>query len=561
METQKTDVNASDILKPKYVGVQVDEKGDLIYEKQHQSWVYKILKYNPIDPLNDLWRWIVKQFHLSEKELELQWWIGYIYCKFTMRTLWNYKVENVYGNLFPEYGGGVIVGNHTSHLDPFFIGGSMQRRIRWMSKEENFKTPIVRTLFKNLGAFNLGERGNDLDIQRAWQKAKKYIQKDQWIGIFPQGTRSKDGSVGEFRTGAVRLAIETGTPIVPIAVLGSRDALPKGKLIMKPANVTVRVGKPIHYDNYDINSVSYKEIQNLTSELRQEIIDLIEGNYVKEEDKKKAELSIGSPKDIGEKPKSKGMKSIFKKISKNFLWLWDDSWYSLLQCLDVFDAKEHFQEAIYHFSGNLVSYMCDIMSPYRVIDYDKHFPKNIESGAVICSNHNSEWDVIILATSFQQRGQVVYQQAKESLFKVPVVNGWIRTAHAFPLERGAHDVGSYNFTLSLLEKNKWVIIYPEGTTNSGNGELLEGHTGAMRIAIEAKVPIYPVGITGTENVYPKHAKMLNFGKGVILKAGEPFLEHQKYWGKTMPDYNELKRLTANMMTKIKDLLMYDNPDA
>jgi len=103
-----------------------------------------------------------------------------------------------------------------------------------------------------------------------------------------------------------------------------------------------------------------------------------------------------------------------------------------------------------------------------------------------------------------------------------------------------------------------VCVYPEGTTNPGGGVLLEGHTGAVRLAIEKQVPILLIGITGTEDTYPKHGKMLNFYKGSILKAGPPFMEHQQYWGKTMPDFDELKRLTDNMMAQIKDLLVYDD---
>jgi 1-acyl-sn-glycerol-3-phosphate acyltransferase len=112
-----------------------------------------------------------------------------------------------------------------------------------------------------------------------------------------------------------------------------------------------------------------------------------------------------------------------------------------------------------------------------------------------------------------------------------------------------------------LKNKEWVIIYPEGTTNQGGGELMEGHTGAMRAAIDAQVPIFLVGITGSEDVYPKHAKMLNFGKGVILKAGPIFMEHKQYWGKPMPDYDVLKELTESMMAQIKELLMYDDPTA
>ncbi len=559
-EEEKIEESAMDIVKPKYEGVLLDEKGELVYTKRHQSLAYKILKYNPIDPLNDLYHWIVDKMHFSKEEGELQWWAAYIYVKFVTRTLWNFKVDNVYKTLFPEYGGGILVGNHRSHLDPFFFGGACQRRIRFMSKDENFKTPLVRTLFRNLGAFSLGERGNKEHVKRAWEEAKSIINNGGWVGIFPEGTRSKDGTLGEFKTGAVRLAIETQCPIVPMAVLGSENALPKGKLLMKPADVTVRVGKPIYYNDYDINSVTPQEILELTNELRQTVLDLIE--YNTDVDREKAqELSIGSPQELQKKSNLRSPKGILKKIVNDFLWLWDDSWYSILKSLEVFNVNEHFQRFVYHLSGNIVDAFCNVMSPYRTIDYDKYIPPTQDSGAIICSNHNSEWDVIILATSFQQRGQIVYQQSKDSLFRIPVVNGWVRSCWAFPLKRGGHDVGSYNYALELLRKNKWIIIYPEGTTNTGGGDLLEGHTGPIRLAIEAKVPIYLVGITGTEEVYPKHAKMLNFGRGVILKAGPPFMEHKKYWDKPIPSYDELKRLTANMMDRIRDLLVYDVPNA
>ncbi|MFX0069921.1 MAG: lysophospholipid acyltransferase family protein [Candidatus Hermodarchaeota archaeon] len=548
-----------DIKKEKVSYDEVEQRLELKYDKKHQDIMYKILKYNPIDWLNDKYRNFIDMHDLADIEGKLQWWAAYIYIKEVMRRFFGYRVEYPYKNLFPEYGPGILVGNHESHFDPFFMGGACQRRIRWMSKIENFKTPIVRTLFTNLGAFRLDRDNPD----EGWEHAKEIIRGGEWVGIFPEGTRAEghEEEIAEFRTGAVRLAIEMQVPIVPMAVIGSRGVLAKGKLMVKPAKVTVRVGDPITYENYSIDNISYNELRRLTNELRQEVVDLRDGNYHFDDKLQKTQLSIGSPKDLEKKPKSNSIMKYVKRFAIDFLQLWDDSWYALLKSLEVFGIKDYLGSFIYHFSGNIVNYLCNVMSPYKCIDYDKYIPAKRETGAIIASNHNSEWDVIILATSFQQRKHYVWQQAKDSLFRPPLVNSWVRSCRAFPLKRGEHDVDSYNYAKKLLENGEWVIIYPEGTTNSGGGELIQGHTGPMRLAIEAKVPIYLIGITGTEDVYPKHAKMLNFNQGVILKAGAPFMEHQKYWDKPMPKYEELQNLTDRMMKKIEDLLMYKDQRA
>ena len=527
---------------------------ELKYQKRHQDWTYKIMKFNPIDPLNDLYRYIIKRLDLKKIEGRLQWWAAYIYVKQTARMLWNFKAEYPKGNMFPEYGPGILVGSHESHIDPFLYGAACHRRIRYMSKLDNFKTPIVRTLFNNLGAFKVDREYPD----RAWEKAKEIIRGGEWVGIFPEGTRSTEENgfaLGEFKTGAVRLAIEMDVPIVPMAVVGSRNALPKGKLVMKPTQVIVRVGDPIYYHDYDINTISYEEIRRLTDELRTIVWELREGTYGKTEE----ELSIGSPEDVEKVPKF-NFKTYLKDIGKGVIQLIDDSWYALLRSLEAFGIREQFQKTVQCFSGDLVCGWSDLMMPYKVIDFEKYIPQ--EGAALICPSHNSEWDVLILAASVIHHPprRIMWQMAKQSLFKIPLVNAWVRDHHAFPLKRGEHDVDSYNYAKFLLEQGEVVCTYPEGTTNLGGGQLLDGHTGPIRLAIETQVPIIPIGITGTEATYPKHAKMLEFYKGQILKAGPPFMEHQQYWGKPMPDYDELKRLTDNMMDRIRDLLVYDTPD-
>ena len=87
----------------------VEQELELKYEKKSHDTMYKILKYNPIDWLNDKYRKFLDMHQLSEIESHLQWWVGYIYCKEILRRLFNHRIENPYKTLFPEYGPGIII--------------------------------------------------------------------------------------------------------------------------------------------------------------------------------------------------------------------------------------------------------------------------------------------------------------------------------------------------------------------------------------------------------------------------------------------------------------------
>ena len=189
----------------------------------------------------------------------------------------------------------------------------------------------------------------------------------------------------------MRLAIETGVPIVPMAIIGSDKALPKGGLVMKPTQVFARVGDPIYFDKYDINKISYEEIRKLTDELRTSVFELREGTYGKTEEEL-AELA-----QQPEKKESFNIKKWFKDFTMGTLWTIDDIWYGFLRALEEFGLREQFQKFIYTISGEIVHNLDQVMIPYKVIDFEKYIPKT--GPAVLCTTHNSEWDVILLATS------------------------------------------------------------------------------------------------------------------------------------------------------------------
>lgn len=304
------------------------------------------------------------------------------------RFIWKIEVQNIEGHMFPQYGnnsgkGGILISNHESHFDPFFVGSATENiRIQWWSKIDNFRTPLMKTLFTNLGAYKF----NKEDIYEGWEKSKSILESGQWIGMFPESTRNIDGNVGQFKTGAVRLAIECGVRIVPAAVIGSRKVLPKGSIVVKPSKVIVRIGRPIFYNQYKSDEITYELLRKLSDELRQEVLDLLKGKHeyaysVTEFRKKKKEqeaISIGSP--VSTKDKKTGVKKLARHYFKRYLQLIDDTWMSLLKSTEVFGLKKQFQHFSWQINGNFIQkVLCDSFIPYKRINYKKYLPTQSRS--------------------------------------------------------------------------------------------------------------------------------------------------------------------------------------
>ncbi|MBN2151656.1 MAG: 1-acyl-sn-glycerol-3-phosphate acyltransferase [Candidatus Lokiarchaeota archaeon] len=179
------------------------------------------------------------------------------------------------------------------------------------------------------------------------------------------------------------------------------------------------------------------------------------------------------------------------------------------------------------------------------------------SPAVVCSNHQSLFDPIIFCVTFAHyTRRRIHVMAKQELFDMHFVTAYIRWCYAFPVKRGEHDDEAYNKALDFLRQGELVGMYPEGTTNHGEYGFLEPHSGAARLAIDARVPILPVGISGTDRILPKGARMPNFNQKLTVKIGEPIHVHEKHFGRADVPPDDLKRVMVHVMDKIKGLLVY-----
>lgn len=146
----------------------------------------------------------------------------------------------------PREGPVIIASNHASNLDVPVIGSTLMhrtgRRWQWLGKRELFDWPIVGRLAVNGGVHAVDRDASDVE---AYRLAKKILDEGHALFLFPEGTRSPDGSLHRARDGAAVLAQRTGAPIVPVGIAGSFERWPRGQKLPHPGGrVTVRVGEP-----------------------------------------------------------------------------------------------------------------------------------------------------------------------------------------------------------------------------------------------------------------------------------------------------------------------------
>ena len=163
----------------------------------------------------------------------------------------------------------IIAANHLSHIDPAFIMTAVKRPISYMSKKEHFDGAVRRLVFKKVGVIPVDREAGGTD---ALDGAIEVLKNGGAIGIFPEGTRSKTGVMGEGKTGVARLAASTGAAVVPEAIRQTGDVWPISKRIPRPwRKFYYKFGDPIYFESSKVNSDT---LRAFTDEIMQNIAQL-----------------------------------------------------------------------------------------------------------------------------------------------------------------------------------------------------------------------------------------------------------------------------------------------
>ena len=142
----------------------------------------------------------------------------------------------------PKTGGVVVVSNHGSHLDPPILGHALGRPVAFMAKSELFRIPILASIISACGAYPVKRGAGDREALRT---ASNRLNEGWATGVFLDGTRQENGRVNDPKAGAALLAGRTGCPILPVAIVNSHRAFPKGSILPRFVSIHLRVGELI----------------------------------------------------------------------------------------------------------------------------------------------------------------------------------------------------------------------------------------------------------------------------------------------------------------------------
>jgi len=192
---------------------------------------------------------------------------------------WIRGAENI-----PGAGPAILASNHLAVIDSFFLPLMISREVVFLGKQDYFtgkgvKGRFVAAFMRGVGTIPV-DRGGGKASEAALLTGLRRLREGGLFGIYPEGTRSPDGRLYRGKTGVARLALESGAPVVPVAMIGTNIAQPIGKRIPKMHRIGVVVGRPLDFSRYRGLENDRFVLRAITDEIMYELMRLSGQEYV-----------------------------------------------------------------------------------------------------------------------------------------------------------------------------------------------------------------------------------------------------------------------------------------
>jgi 1-acyl-sn-glycerol-3-phosphate acyltransferase len=210
------------------------------------------------------------------------WLLKYIFLGPLLAVLGRPKVEGLEN--IPRSGPAILASNHLAVMDSFYLPLVVRRRITFLAKAEYFtgtglKGWLSRWFFTSVGQVPIDRNDSD-SAQAALRTAERLLGEGKLLGMYPEGTRSPDGRLYKGKTGMGRLALQTGVPVIPVAMIGTNVVNPPGTTMLRFGRVTVRFGKPMDFSRFEGMAGNRFIERAVTDEVIYELMGLTGQEYV-----------------------------------------------------------------------------------------------------------------------------------------------------------------------------------------------------------------------------------------------------------------------------------------
>ena len=197
-----------------------------------------------------------------------------------LRLLFRPKVRGLEN--IPAEGPAILAANHQSFLDDLLLPLVVpKRKVVFLAKADYFDKWYLRWFFKGANVIPV-RRESRSAAEGALNTGVRALEEGMLVGIFPEGTRSPDGRLYRGKTGMARMALEAQVPVIPVAILGTFEAMPYDRRMPKPGRCEMRFGKPLSFERFYDRPADRFVLRSVTDELMYEIMLLSGQEYVDE---------------------------------------------------------------------------------------------------------------------------------------------------------------------------------------------------------------------------------------------------------------------------------------
>lgn len=169
----------------------------------------------------------------------------------------------------PAEGGGLVIVNHQSFLDPLLVGLPMSRPISYLARDNLFRVPFIGWVLRNTYVMPINR---DAASTASIREGVNRLKHGFLVGIFPEGTRSEDDAVGEFKPGFLALLRRAKCPVYPVGVAGGGEVMPRGPLRFRPRRVCVVYGRPFAVEEIEALAAE-RDDARMIAVLRERVVE------------------------------------------------------------------------------------------------------------------------------------------------------------------------------------------------------------------------------------------------------------------------------------------------